>query len=58
MITPRMIIIPISNSNDNNKRIMAVEWHCVSLKRHGGLTGTIITTVNKIAVFSWSHVLV
>ena len=53
-----MIIIAISNSNDNNKRIMAVEWHCVSLKRHGGSTGTIVTAVNKIAVFSWSHVLV
>ena len=37
---------------------MAVEWHCKALKRHGGSTGTIITTVNRIAVFSWSHVLV
>ena len=58
MITPRVIIIAISNSNDNNKRIMAGEWRCVSLKRHGGSIGTIITTVNRIAVFSWSHVLV
>ena len=48
MITPRMIIITISNSNNNNKRIMTVEWHCTALERHGGSTRTIIITINII----------
>ena len=47
MITPRMIIITISNSNNNNKRIMAVEWHCKALKRHGGPTRTTIILIEQ-----------